>query len=136
MSLFSNLVQSGLPRSVLDHSAVTLGECEVGWGPGPFKIHNKWLEDKHQMLEVKRGWAMSNLEGPSSHILQCKLKAAKVFIKRWAMEKGHGISNTKNLEIHLGRIDAFAASNGWSDSQRQERTKVLAEFWKALRAEE
>ena len=56
LSWFPALVQRGLARSISDHSAITLGDSEDKWGPCPFRIHNKWLEDKELMAEVRKGW--------------------------------------------------------------------------------
>ena len=54
LSWFPNLVQNCIPRSISDHSAITLGNSDDKWGPGPFRFHNRWLDDKILMKEVKR----------------------------------------------------------------------------------
>ncbi|KAK3183049.1 hypothetical protein Dsin_030335 [Dipteronia sinensis] len=43
---FLNMEQTGLPRTISDHSTLTLGSSKDYWGPRPFKFNNEWLEDK------------------------------------------------------------------------------------------
>ncbi|KAK2665895.1 hypothetical protein Ddye_004469 [Dipteronia dyeriana] len=58
------------------------------------------------------------------------------FMVRWSAIKDKDIRNTKSLEERLARIDGNAARDGWSDLLRQERLKMLVEYWKVIYEEE
>ncbi|KAK0595713.1 hypothetical protein LWI29_009285 [Acer saccharum] len=128
MSWFPSLVQKCVPRTISNHCAITLGCNEEVWGPGPFRFHNRWLEDKKLMSKVRSVWTKDKVKGSSGVVLQHKLKASKALIKRWAV----GCAR----EVLLEKIDVEAAANGWTESLHQDRLKALADFWKALRLEE
>lgn len=55
LSWFPNLVQQGHPRSVSNHSAISIGVQRVDWGPTPFRVFNSWLEDREAMALVRKG---------------------------------------------------------------------------------
>ncbi|KAK3189706.1 hypothetical protein Dsin_029267 [Dipteronia sinensis] len=75
-------------------------------------------------------------KGSSSYSLHTKLKAAKGLIKRWSRDKSKTRLSSKVWEIHLGKVEEQAVSQGWTVDLRRERINAMAEFWKVLRMEE
>ncbi|KAK3219978.1 hypothetical protein Dsin_013948 [Dipteronia sinensis] len=136
LSWFPNMMQTGHPRTISDHGAITLCVLKADWGPRPFRIDIAWLKDKELMAEVKKNLAERKVRGSSSCTLQTKLRVAKSNIKRWAVSRVKDVGNTKEIEDRLAKIDSQAARNGWSDLLRKERLGILSELWKALRLEE
>ncbi|KAK2651351.1 hypothetical protein Ddye_011207 [Dipteronia dyeriana] len=115
--------ERSLPRSISDHSAIMLGILEDIWGLCPFRFHNKWLEDKSMLKEVKKGWVACKPGGSTSHILQSKLRISTIYTKRWVVRCAKRKSTTKSLEDQLAKIDNDAASDGWTESSRKVKWK-------------
>ncbi|KAK3229949.1 hypothetical protein Dsin_001830 [Dipteronia sinensis] len=67
LSWYPNMVQVGFPRSIYDHSAVTLGVRKAYWGPRPFRFFNSWSESKELMANVRSTWIGTKLTGSLSH---------------------------------------------------------------------
>ncbi|KAK3189602.1 hypothetical protein Dsin_029163 [Dipteronia sinensis] len=103
LSWFPNLMQTGYPRTISNHSAITLGASKLEWGPRPFRIDNAWLEDKELMAEVKKKWVERKNRGSSNCILQTKLWVAKSNIKRWAVSKVKDVATIKDIEDRVAK---------------------------------
>ncbi|KAK3226022.1 hypothetical protein Dsin_005884 [Dipteronia sinensis] len=136
LSWFPNVVQRGLPRTISDHCAISLGTIKENWGPSPFKFNNEWLEDKELMAVVQKAWVDSNVTRSSIYILHTKLRSSKCKIKGWALAKMRDKASTKSIEDRLAKIDERAASGCWTEPLRQERLEANVELWKLLRLEE
>ncbi|KAK3219525.1 hypothetical protein Dsin_013495 [Dipteronia sinensis] len=57
-------------------------------------------------------------------------------IKRWLISNRRGSVAIKDLEDRLVAVDKKLDKEGWLDSLRQDRQKIISELWTALRVEE
>ncbi|KAK3222042.1 hypothetical protein Dsin_009067 [Dipteronia sinensis] len=107
LSWFPKLIQTGHLGSLSDHSAVSIGEPQMDWGPCPFRFYNGWLEDKVMMNDVMSGWRRNRA---SSSVLEC--------------------------EIRLSEVEKQALRVGWGEELRQKRATIIQKYWKYIRFEE
>ncbi|KAK0598705.1 hypothetical protein LWI29_037213 [Acer saccharum] len=125
---FSNLKQTGLPRTLSDHNPILLTERKVDWGPRPFRFVNVWLEDLGMMKDVMDGWVNCN-QGS----LAAKLKDSKKRMKMWIARNKENRNSWKISKARLVEIDKEAAMVGWIERLRNERLSLLATVWEGLR---
>ncbi|KAK3222180.1 hypothetical protein Dsin_009205 [Dipteronia sinensis] len=123
LSWFPKLMQKGLPKSVSDHNAITIGEPKKDWGPCPFRLYDNWMEDSNLTSCVREGWKKHKPKGSFGFILSSKIRISKEIIKRAVKDS--------NKEI-----EKKASTDGWSESMRKERVNVLSDLWKGIRKEE
>lgn len=61
LSMWPNISQWGLERSVSDHCAIVLKSITKDWGPKLFRIMNCWLEHTDFDKVVKENWLQMNI---------------------------------------------------------------------------
>ncbi|KAK2634507.1 hypothetical protein Ddye_029299 [Dipteronia dyeriana] len=136
LSWFPDLVQMGLPRSISDHSAITIGISIDKGGPMLFRFNNEWLHDRELMCQVKKEWLSSKIKGSSSFSLSSKLKRSKKLVKIWVVDRKSTRSSPNELKVGLAVVDEKTDDIGWSDILRKERVENLTVLWKEIRREE
>ncbi|KAK0571290.1 hypothetical protein LWI29_013684 [Acer saccharum] len=82
------------------------------------------------MFDALEGWKSCAIKGSAGSILATKTKAMKLRLKNWSSQVKSGAFSLKDLEVRLGNIDKRAATNGWSEVLRAERTIVLVDIWR------
>ncbi|KAK3228761.1 hypothetical protein Dsin_000642 [Dipteronia sinensis] len=115
LTWFPDMVQRGLPRSISDHGAITLGVVKDFWGPRPFRFNNEWLKDRDLMTEIQNQWEDRSTTRSSSFILHSKLRRSKFLIKRKVFSRKKDVSTTKALEEWLAKVDEKAVSIDWTE---------------------
>ncbi|KAK3193601.1 hypothetical protein Dsin_024911 [Dipteronia sinensis] len=108
LSWFPKISQSGLPRSVSDHSAIFIGEPREDWGPSPSHFYNDWMEDDLLMNNAK-------------NYLLVKKKDAFLI---------------KDCELRLEIVEKRAVTEGWSEDLREGRIDILWDLWRGIWKEE
>ena len=136
LSWFPKLSQQCFPRTISDHSAVAIGEPLVDWGPIPFRFFDHWMEDKSMMGDAIDGWKNCAAKGSKGLVLFAKAKAAKLGLKRWISLKRRAGSLTVDIENQMAVLEGKAVREGWTQSLRTERLRLLSELWRQLRIEE
>ncbi|KAK3212020.1 hypothetical protein Dsin_016726 [Dipteronia sinensis] len=74
--------------------------CNVNWhskgglAAESFHFFNWWLDVNELMLEVIKGWREGYGRGSNGLILQAKVKAAKVAMKKWLSSNSNRVNNT------------------------------------------
>ncbi|KAE8686216.1 hypothetical protein F3Y22_tig00111071pilonHSYRG00012 [Hibiscus syriacus] len=135
LSMFPNLEQVLLEKSISDHNAIALVNEGCNWGPKPFKFFNYMIEedgfsemiiDNFKKLESKRRVGVMKL-----------LKGSKTTIKTWSGDRKIGLNKSiEELEGNPGfrkkKIESGLADSGSFDSL----SKVRENQWKELRIEE
>ncbi|KAK3219672.1 hypothetical protein Dsin_013642 [Dipteronia sinensis] len=87
------------------------------------------------MKEAVRGWRGCKVKGLNGKTLFSKLKASKVFMKKWLSSNRDNTSTKKVCEDRIGAVDSKAEREGWTDTLRKERTEILSGLWTAVRRE-
>ncbi|KAK3199564.1 hypothetical protein Dsin_022979 [Dipteronia sinensis] len=119
LSWFSNLLQSGLPRNLSDHNAITLGERIVDWGPKPFRFSNDWLEDRMLMKLTTDSWKDCKVSGSESFVLSSKIKAVKSGLKQGNKRLRSEYVSSISIQEKLAAVEKATTCNGWTRALRQ-----------------
>ncbi|KAK2654787.1 hypothetical protein Ddye_014643 [Dipteronia dyeriana] len=77
LSWLLKISQSGLPRSILDHNAILLGEPREDWGPSPIRFYNDWMEEDGLINQAKAGWINCKVTGTVGFVLSLELNLLK-----------------------------------------------------------
>ncbi|KAK2654575.1 hypothetical protein Ddye_014431 [Dipteronia dyeriana] len=133
LTWFPDLVHVGLPRTISDHYAITIGISKDKGGPRPFRFNNVWLEDRKLIGQIKKEWVGSNLKGSSGFNLSSKLRSSKKMVKKWEADRTVNRLNSKDLEVRLAVVDEKATAVGWSDELTKERLEILDTWWKEIK---
>ncbi|KAK3200584.1 hypothetical protein Dsin_023999 [Dipteronia sinensis] len=94
------------------------------------------MENKELMLEAIGGWKGCKVGSSKSRILKAKMKATKLYIKKWLSLNKNQLSSTEQLEDSLAKLDNKAELAGWIDCLRESRLKLLLKLWTNIRKEE
>ena len=76
-SYFNRVIQSTLPRPVLDHFPILLDGGGIRLGPSPFHFESMWLKSAGFKNLLKGWWQGLSFKGFASYILAKKLKVTK-----------------------------------------------------------
>ncbi|KAK2654135.1 hypothetical protein Ddye_013991 [Dipteronia dyeriana] len=123
LSWFSKLSQSGLSRTVSDHSVILLGELRDGWGPSPFHFYNAWMKDDDLMNSAKVGWLSCQSNRPTGFALFDKIKSTKKFIQAYLLSKKKRGYSLKDCELRLENVENRAVLEGWSMDLRKKKNR-------------
>ncbi|KAK3218661.1 hypothetical protein Dsin_012631 [Dipteronia sinensis] len=98
--------------------------------------YNGWLENKEMMSEAIKGWTECTVRGTKGFVLSLKVKASKIYMKKWLALNKREDSPLINIEEKLAEVERKANVEGWTEGLRNERLHFLLDYWKNLRKEE
>lgn len=123
----ARLSQKVLNRPISDHFPICLIPEGITWGPGIFRLDNKWLRVDSFKELAANVWQQSRVKGTVSFQLAYKLKALKNKIEEWRIEEGK-IERTisDNLkEIELLDLKEMEGNIGENGRERRENIKKV-----------
>lgn len=91
-------------RDISDHCLIWIVTNNLDQGPKPFKVNDRWFENKEFIVLVEKEWADLRISGQSDFVLKKKLKQLKVSLRRWNVE----VFGRMNLQVedNLDEINA------------------------------
>lgn len=130
------VVQRTLPRPTSDHYPICLEVERIKWGPIPFRLENRWLEEERFCAMVEEEWNGCRVQSCASYMFAYKLKELKRCIKQWTKEEL--VKEKSNVENILNEIDALDKKEVMVDLSEEERDKMgsLLKLAAHLKAEE
>ncbi|KAK2654365.1 hypothetical protein Ddye_014221 [Dipteronia dyeriana] len=84
------------------------------------------------MVEARKCWKDGGLRGSNGLVLQAKVKATKLAMKRWLALNPASPPHIGFLEGKLKYNDKEAVKDGWTKSLRSTRLFKLSELWKGI----
>ncbi|KAL4278182.1 hypothetical protein GQ457_03G030870 [Hibiscus cannabinus] len=132
LMLWSDVIQSILPKSISDHNPVCLSMVSSSWGPRPFKWFNFLADDKDYVHCVEKVYSESSGVGIGNILRNCK-RVSKDWVSNFAGESKARIKEVEELcEVIERRIAAGIAVPSSVSELKEARGKL----WALIRREE
>jgi hypothetical protein len=109
--MFPSVSQKRLFRLCSDHFLIMLDCGVVQRGSRPFKFENMWLKSEGFGDLVKQWWESYRFHGTPSFVLDSKLKALKVDLKKWNTEVFGNIERRKKNHFEELRVLGLTRRN-------------------------
>ncbi|KAL8465251.1 hypothetical protein ACS0TY_034671 [Phlomoides rotata] len=133
MKKWSDLVLTGICRSISDHCPILLEPSKNDWGPKPFKFFNCWISHPGFSRFIKYKWKCHDIQGWGAYILKEKLKHMKADLKKWS-NKTFGLIDLKVEEnkAEILSLDLIDDTFGLEDEEIIKRNMISAELLRDL----
>ncbi|GKV28743.1 hypothetical protein SLEP1_g37755 [Rubroshorea leprosula] len=136
-SVWGDVKQWGLRRSVSDHCPILLKEEKIDWGPKPFKFFDAWLEQPDCKEIIRTAWNSCEINGGKGYKLKEKLKMTKKALKDWSSKSMADVDRKiSESEMTIAEIDEQGEKSTLSDTDIEKRRNCFLDLWKHLRIKE
>ncbi|GKV09906.1 hypothetical protein SLEP1_g21339 [Rubroshorea leprosula] len=128
---WEGLKQWGLMRSISDHCPVLLKNKVKNWGPKPFRFFDAWLRHSEFKDKVAEVWRTKELQGTGGFILKEKLKATKVYLKKWSKEYNSELNKTiEECKEVILQIDVKGEAQTLTEEELEFKKKNEVDLWR------